>query len=247
MLGEGVQHQQVVRLEPGRAEHRDPLGQVAALGRRAQHGGRDADSLDRVGQVQLSPQSPPELGLPGPVGRQRLPGRIDIAARGPAGDHGRAPSGVRGEQVGQMPRRRPPAATAYRVGLGRSGRPAAVAEIAPEQTRPGLAPALVDHPQQRPDQAGRRPRVDLVRRPGRGDRPRDQPARRRESHPGADAVGLFGGGAELMGQPLRQPALDPGRRHADDLGGERIGQRRAQHLAQGLDEAIGALGPMEMQ
>ena len=52
---------------------------------------------------------------------------------------------------------------------------------------------------------------------------------------------------ERRRQRLREPALHAARRDGDDLRREGIGQGIDQQAAQGVDEAVGALGPVEVQ
>ena len=52
---------------------------------------------------------------------------------------------------------------------------------------------------------------------------------------------------EPIGDPLRQPALHPARRHGDDLGRERVGRRVGQQGGDAVDEAVRAVGSVEVQ
>jgi hypothetical protein len=46
---------------------------------------------------------------------------------------------------------------------------------------------------------------------------------------------------------LRDPPLDATGRDGDDLGGEGVGRRLGEQLAEGLDEAVGTVGAMDVQ
>ena len=150
------EHPELVRIEPGRAEHRQALRQVQRSGSGQERGLGGGDLLRRARHRQLVPQPAPQFGLPGAVARQRSAVGIHVQAPAPVVDHGRPGRAVPGEEVGQMPGRRPAAATADRIGFG-----AALAEIGPQQFRPGLTAAAVDHRQQWPDGALRLPGVDV--------------------------------------------------------------------------------------
>ena len=74
---------------------------------------------------------------------------------------------------------------------------------------------------------------------------RDDIHHRRERgvpHPGAVLVR-----PSPVGEALGQPALDPARRHRHELGLEGVVQRVGEHVGQGLDEPVGALGPVHVQ
>ena len=84
--------------------------------------------------------------------------------------------------------------------------------------------------------------------PGRGrDRVADQPRGNGNVDVRADPVGAPGARAEPRRQPLGQPALHPARRHGDDLGRERVGQRVGEQRAQRLDEAVGPFGSVDVE
>ena len=152
------EHQPVVVLEPGDAEDREPFGQTRPAGIGVQSLRRGRDQFGRMRPAHLGRESAPQLGLPGPVRRECTPGIVDIAALRPGGDHGGPAHRVRGEELGQVPSGRPTSPAADRIGV--LARPP-VAEIVPQQRRPGFTAAAVDHPQQRPDGALRLPRVKL--------------------------------------------------------------------------------------
>ena len=61
------------------------------------------------------------------------------------------------------------------------------------------------------------------------------------------AVALPARCAEAAGQPLREPALHPARRHRDDLGGERVRHRLGENLAERVREHVRALGAVQVQ
>ena len=214
--GERGQHRHVVGLQPGGTEHRQPGRQVDGLGSLPQRPDGRRHPLGRLRSVHSRAEPSPQLGLPGPVGTQGLPGRVDVAMLGPGVQHARPAGGVRGEQLGLVPGHRP-APTGAAV------------EVGPQQPGPRLVPGLVDDPQQRPDHLVGPPRVVLLGQGlGRRQRPRDQAPGRAEVDRRTDAVGPSGPGAQPRGQPLAQPPLHPGRRHADDLGGEGVRKRVAQ-------------------
>ena len=233
--GQRGQHRHVVGLQPGGAEHRQPGRQVDGLGSLPQRPDGRRHPLGRLRSVHARAQPSPQLGLPGPVGTQGLPGRVDVAMLGPGVQHGRPAGGVRGEQLGLVPGHRP-APTGAAV------------EVGPQQPGPRLVPGLVDDPQQRPDHLVGPPRVVLLGHGiGRRQRPRDQAQRRAEVDRRADSVGPPGPGAQPRGQPLAQPPLHPGRRHADDLGGERVRKRVAQQGPERVHQVVGALRAMDQQ
>ena len=243
--GQRVEHLPMVGVEPGDAEDRQSFGQAGPAWIGAQRRGHRLNQFGRMRTAEFGREPAPQLGLPSPVRRERSVGAVDVAALGPGGDHGGPAHGVRGEEIGQVPGGRPAPPTAYRIGAVVSP---LVAEVAPQQGSPGLAPAAVDHPQQRPDRPLRLPRVQLGFPAQRlADGPADQPPRRAEVHAGTDAVVPTRRCAEPAGQPLGQPTLDSGSGNADDLGGEGVGQRRTQQLAQRLDQTVGALGPVDLQ
>ena len=69
---------------------------------------------------------------------------------------------------------------------------------------------------------------------------------RREDDVGAHPV-VPAGDAEPVGQPLREPPLDPARGDGDELGCEGVVRRVGEHVGQGLDEPVGALRPVYVQ
>ena len=71
--------------------------------------------------------------------------------------------------------------------------------------------------------------------------------RRREVHVRAHAVGAPAARAQPVRHALRQPPLHPARRHGDQLGRERVGQRFGEQRAQRLDEAVRPFRPMDVQ
>ncbi len=251
--GERGEHRGVLRLEPGGAEHRDPFRQVADAGVLGERGGAGGHALGRAGRVHLGPEPPPELGLPGAVRAQRAALAVDVAAGGPGLDHGGPDCCVAGEEARQVARGRPSAASAAltvtqavrrqagELGLRR------VAEVLPQHRRPCLPPSVVQDTEQRPHRPLRAPRVLSPLCPGRAEGTLDQPGERREVDPRAHAVPAVRAGAQLTGEPLRQPPLDARGRDAHHLDGEGIGQRRGEQAAQRSDQTVGTLGAVNVQ
>jgi hypothetical protein len=177
-----------------------------------------------------SRRPPPQLRLPGQVGRARV--EVDLAAA-PGLQQLGAVRGVGGEQLGQVPRDRVPA-------------PAVALDVPAQRGAPRLVGALVDHLEQRPHRALRAPGVGVLVGPGgRADRGRDDGGRRRELDPGAHPVAALG--AEPVREPVRQPALHALRRNRHDLGGERVGQRAREQLGERVGQRVGPLGPVHRQ
>ncbi len=255
--GGGVQQQQV-DLAPGRerGEHVDVAGRQAGQAEEREAGGQPGhlrlasqaragplEPLGRAGDRQPAAQAPPQFRLPAGVAGQGRAGRVDVVAGRPGAQHGRAVDRVAVEQVGGVAG----AGEAARAAGGVGVRPGA-AEVRGQRRQPGLVHAGVDDLQQRPDRPLGQPGVAVAIDAARGrDRTAHQPAREGEVDVRADAVGAAGGGAEAGRQPLREPALDAAGGDGDHLGGERIGRRLEQQVAEGGGQAVRALGAVDGQ
>ena len=158
----------VAPLTPG-AEDRKPFREVAGLWRESQPFQGGWHAFGRARHTKLNAQPPPEFGLPGTVGGKRRSPGVDVVAVGPTADHGRSGGGVPGEKACQMPRGRPAPSGTEWIQLGR---PSVATEVVPQQCRPRLSTAGVDHSKQRPHCAMRLPRISvlLVRAAGEGTR-----------------------------------------------------------------------------
>ena len=97
MLGERGEHEQMVRVQTGGAEDREPFRKVTVLGRSPQPGKRGLHTFGRARHSKLIAQPPPEFGLPGTVGGNRGSPGVDVVALGPTVDHCRSGGGVPGE------------------------------------------------------------------------------------------------------------------------------------------------------
>ena len=108
---------------------------------------------------------------------------------------------------------------------------------------------FVDDRDERPHRPLRPPRIRRRIDAGHGlQRGADEAAREGEVQVGADAVSPAGARrTQHVGQALRQPPLDAARGDGDDLGRERVVQRRAEYGGEGVDETIGPLGPVDDQ
>ena len=159
MRAECGEYEQMVRIESSGAEDRQPLREITGLRRKPQPGERGLHPFGRAGHTKLIAQPSPEFGLPGTVGRQRRSPDVDVAPLGPTVDHGRSGRGVPGEETGQMLRGGPAPSCAERVQVGRAS---AGAQVVPQQCRPRLAAAAVDHSKERPHYAVRLPRIGIL-------------------------------------------------------------------------------------
>ena len=131
------------------------------------------------------------------------------------------------------------------VGLtGRRG----VAEVGCEGGEPYLAEALVDHFEQRPDRARRRPWIGTgVDAAGEGQGGPDNAAREGELDVGADAVLAARRRAEARRELLGQPPLDPPCGDGHDLGLHGVLERIGHEVAQHHHEAVGPLGSVKVK
>ena len=227
-------------LEPGggqarQAEHREPCRKVDKAGFALEPLARGVDPLGGIGLAHPLAESAPQVRLPGRVGREPLAGRPHVAALRPRPHHRRPLDGVAVVELGDVADAREP--PRLPGGVRRVHR-------RPEVHRQVLQPRLVQRPvddfQQRPHEPLRPPciGVRLDSRRGR-DRVFDQAPRGWEVHVRAYPVLPPGRRPRGGGEPLREPPLHAARGHRDDLGGEGIPER--------LDEAVGALGSMDMQ
>ena len=225
--GERPQDREVSRRQPREPEQREPRGQVeqARLGR--EPGARRREPLGGAGQADPCAQPAPQLRLPVAGRAAGRPGQDEL---GPV-------QRVAVEQLGQVAHAAEPARAPQARGRVAV---AVAAEVRGQRRRPWLVQRGVDHVEQRPDHARGQPGIGLGREAGGGGhRVPDERARRREGHVGAHA--------EPVGDPLREPALHAARRHGDHLGRERILERGGEQPAQGRDEAVGALGSMDVE
>jgi hypothetical protein len=114
-------------------------------------------------------------------------------------------------------------------------------EMLGEQRGPRFVEARVDRRQQRPGQGVRRPRVVVARARDLG----EQRVRRAQVDAGAHAVVPTASSAEVMAEPLREPAFDTAGGHHDDLGRERVLQRRGEQVPQRSREQVRARSTMK--
>ena len=194
-----------------------------------------------VGRVVVDPleQPAPQLGLPAQVVVERFTGTVGVAALAPVGDQGRPLHGVRPEQAGEPPGNgvAPVASELCLVTVE------AVAEVGRQGGAPGLAEAVVDRGEQRPDQVVGVPGVVAVA----VEQHRDQRVRAEEPDAGAHPVPAARPDAQPMAEPLGQPALHALRRHHHDLLGERVVEGRGHQLAERVGELVGARCAVEME
>ena len=238
-LGERREQLDLGRGQPGVAEQREPRRQLepGAAGPQPRHRLVVADVGRRLGHAQHQPA--PQLGLPDQVGVEGRTRTVEVSAGPPVADQLRPLHGVRREEAGQPTGHRE-AAIAAQPGLIRLE---AVTEVEAQRVAPGLAQALVDHLEQRPDQAVGIPGVVALAIEQQG----DQRSGAEELDTGADAVLAAWPHAQPVREPLGQPALDPLGRHRDDFLGERIGQRLREQVAEGIGEEVGARSAVEVE
>src|SRR5688500_5160365 len=86
MLGQCGEDEQVVRIQSGGAEDREPFRKITGLRCEPQPGQPGLRAFGWARHTKLIAQSPPELGLPGTVGRQRRPPGVDVAPLRPTVD-----------------------------------------------------------------------------------------------------------------------------------------------------------------
>ncbi len=225
--------------DPGVAEEREP-------GRQVEAGVVRLEPLDRAGVadvgrvgVDRGQHPPPQLGLPVQVVVERAAGAVGVAARAPVG-HERGPLGGVGGVEGSETDGHGVAPVATQ--LGRLAL-AVVAEVPRERGQPRLTQVGVDRGEQRPHQAlGVVGVVALAPQ-----QQRDQGARVEEPDAGADPVAAARADPEPVGQPLREPPLDPLGGHHHHLVGERVVERGRQQLAEGVGELVGARSAVQVQ
>jgi hypothetical protein len=103
----------------------------------------------------------------------------------------------------------------------------------------GLVEMGVDQLEQGPDRPLGQPRIGAGRKPYGGcSRGVHQSPGKRESDVGTDPIGSIRGGAETVGQALRQPALHPAGRYGHNLSRHRIPKGLGQHVAEHLDQSV---------
>ena len=220
--------------QPRQPEDRDALGEVDDAGLGAQPRAGVLEALGRPGSADALAKREPQA---------RLPVVLAGAVRGPAPDRVGAVQRVAVEQVGEVTDGGEPPRSPQRIGGA-----GVAAEMLGEQGQPGFLQALVDDVEQRPDGALGPPRIRLGIDAGRrGHRVAHEAEREREAHVRADAVGAVGRRAQAGREALGDPALDTARRHGHDLGRERVGGRLGEQVAQGLDEAVGAVGTVDVE
>jgi hypothetical protein len=232
VLGERLQHGEVLGGQPGGAEQRQPFRQRDEGGIGPQRGAGRRQPLGRGRGGDALAQPPPQLGLPREVGGAlaRSAGAVE-----PSGEQLRPVGGVGGEEVYEMARDRVAPA------------PPGVADVGAQRRAPRFPAAGVDHLQQRPHRPFRPPGVvGRIHTGGRGDGLGDHGGRGGEGHARAHPVGPTARRAEPVGQALRQPPLHAPRGHRDDLGRERVGGRLGQQLAEGVGQRVGPFGPVQV-
>ena len=231
---ERAQDVEVAGGEAREAEQREALGEVDERRVCAEPLAGGLEPLGGAGLGEASAQPPPQLRLPGRLGRH-----VDLAAR-PAADHRGAVERVAVEQLGEVADRGEAARAAVGVVLA--------AEVDGEAAQPRLVERFADDLEQGPDGALRRPGVEVGLDPGGGrDGVADEPVREREVDVRAHAVGAAGGGAEAGGHPLGQPALHAPRGHGDDVRRERVGQGVGEEPAERVDQRVRALSSVDVE
>ena len=239
MPGQGAEQLDLGDGEPGVAEQREP-------GREVEGGVVALETLDRAGMayvgrvgVDRGEHPPPQLGLPAQVVVERPAGAVGVTPLAPVGDQ-RGPLGGVGGVEGGEPDGHGVAAVAAQ--LGRLAL-AVVAQVPRQGGQPRLAEVGVDGGEQRPHQT--LGVVGVVAFAPQ--QQRDQRARVEEADPGAHAVAAARADAQPVGQPLREPALDPLGGHHHDLVGERVVERHRQQRAETVGELVGARGAVQVQ
>ena len=232
--GERAQDREVAGREAGQAEERQPLREVDERGLGSQARACGLEPLGGARLFEPLSQPAPELGLPRGLVRD-----VDLPARPPA-DHLGPVQRVAVEQLGDVAQ-----------GGEAPGAPVGVflvAQMDPQAAQPRLVQALLDHLEQRPHRARRRPGVG-IRIDARGGRDgvADEAVREREVDVRAHPVRPAGRGPEPRGEPLRQPALHPSCRDRDDVGREGVGQRIGQEAAECLNQSVGALSAVDVE
>jgi hypothetical protein len=122
------------------------------------------------------------------------------------------------------------------------------AEVGGQPREPRLPERRIDELEQRPYRALGEPRigVGIEARRGRHRLP-DHRARRGELDVRAHAVRAAGARAEARGHPLGEPALHAPGGDGDELGRERVRRRLGEQHGEGVDEAVGPFGSVDVQ
>ena len=248
--GQRDQGLQLVGLEPGRSEERQPRRQLGTGGVRAQVGPAGGQPLCGARNAEQGTEPSERLRLPRPLRGQRGTPARRRRRRQPGGDHGR-PGTMRSGRTAR------PGGGRWRnggcPGAGSSrGRPRRLTTVEVDSTAAPPRPRRGTRRRRRAaatrlggPATGRCGRVDRGALRQRG---RDQPPRRREVDAGADAVAVgSGSAAEPVGEGLGQPPLDASGRDPDDLGRERVGQRPAQQVGEARDQLVAVDGPVQVQ
>lgn len=154
VCGECVNHRELQGAQTGRTEDRELLWEIHNVKPVTQSLATTGETLGRAVHANVVAQPPPQLRLPGEVGRELSAVPVGVVPGAPVEQHVRTFSGVGGVETGQLLcNRHPPAPV-----------PGALkdAEMPTERAAPVLVRAAVDDLHQRPDHAGFYPRV-LVR------------------------------------------------------------------------------------
>jgi hypothetical protein len=141
--GERLQDVEVPGRQPGQPEDAEPIGQLRERRLRAQPGARVLDPLGRPRDADPFAGAPPQLRLPGRIGRH-----AGVVAARPRPHHLGAVQRVAGEQVREVTQAGEPPPLLERA-----------FEVLLERAQPGLVEAVVDDGEQRPDASLRHPRV----------------------------------------------------------------------------------------
>ena len=219
LRAERGQHPVLGAVQTGEPEHRQPLGQLEVdLAPAARVGQRRRQPLRRGGHAELGAQPAPQLGLPGPVGRQPRPAESTSSpARQRSSSSGRSEPYRANRSAARraVSHRRPPRGRSAdrRAGGSTAARPRC--RRGPRRGWPGSATPPA------PAATGSRVGIDVG---DRGQRAGHQPADRREVDPGTDP--------ESIRHLLGQPALHAAGGHRHDLGRERVRQRVGQQVGQ---------------
>ncbi len=225
--------------EAGVSEQREPRGQVEPVATGGQPGKRlDVPHVRRRG-VDAVDHPAPQLRLPRQVAVEPAACTVCVATLAPVRHQRGSLHGVAGEQPGQ-PSGHGVATAAPQVALVAGD---AVAQVRGQGRAPRLVEGLVDHLQQRPDQAVRVPGVVALL----AEQQCDQGVRGQEPHAGAHPVSTARSGAQPVREPLGQPPLDTASRDDHDLLGERVVQRLCKQPAEPVGEQIGRIGAMQLK
>ena len=227
--------------QPRQAEQRHPRRQVQrTIGSSRSARTRVSSRSAGPGHGRSARAAAPQLGLPGRIGRG--PGGSSPAPRRAASRGGAARSGRTARRGGgRCSAGGAPTAVRSASSRARDGRRAACSHGSPQRRR--RRPRAAATPTRSgshgsasgsiPDAAAT---ASPISRRGDGNSTFAQTPSRRPGEAPSDG-----------GQALREPALHPARRHGDDLGRERVVERRREQLAERVDEPVCAFGSVDVE